>query len=557
MRRLQHIAGHIHGHEAERPLWVRIMDGAGPAAPRAGCRCTAEKWRFVCRCYQCLEHAGRVNDFDWTPELLAAPQSSASRPLLLLPVSTSSGGGGQDPATETLGGVSRLTSSDGRVIGPMSPAQHPRFSGIATFARLPHLNDLVSLQEARAGVLRVRALAGHRLLNRDSGVLGDVSDPYVVARIGGAQERTPVSNSLNPVWGCELSLPVVPQDGLLELEVMNANIDSSLGRTAVGLWSLPLSRWHRVRTPLEEGQGELEFEVRLDRSQPLVDVAVLGVPFDSGCSFRPGARFGPESVRANSRLIRPYMIALQQRPLIERQVVDAGDVAVTPFGIDLATAQILEGCREKLRLARRLVLVGGDHTLSYPAIKAVAEKFGPVVLIHFDSHLDTFPPMYGQDVWHGSPFRKCWEEGLLAKDGSTHIGIRATTYSPQDFVDSEAMGIATLTAEDVHERGVPECLEVVHRRYGLSGGAPVYLSIDIDVLDPSVAPGTGTPEFGGLLAHQLLRFVRGLQGLPIVGADVVEVAPAYDHAGITAMAAANLLLEEIALINSTMDVDGF
>jgi len=286
-------------------------------------------------------------------------------------------------------------------------------------------------------------------------------------------------------------------------------------------------------------------------------MALVGVPFDSGCSFRPGARFGPESVRANSRLIRPYMIAAQQRPLLERQVADAGDVAVSPFGISTATGQIYEHCRRTLAEARRLLVVGGDHTLSYPAIKAVKEKFGPVVLIHFDSHLDTFPPMYGQDVWHGSPFRCCWDEGLLAKDGSTHVGIRATTYSPQDFDDSDAMGIATLTAEDVHERGVLECVEVVRRRYELSGGAPVYLSIDIDVLDPSVAPGTGTPEFGGLLAHQLLRFVRGLRGLPIVGADVVEVAPAYDHAGITAMAAANLLLEEMALISSCMDADGF
>eukprot|EP00932_Pfiesteria_piscicida_P023008 SRR837773.9747.p1 GENE.SRR837773.9747~~SRR837773.9747.p1 ORF type:complete len:181 (-),score=15.54 SRR837773.9747:31-531(-) len=165
--------------------------------------------------------------------------------------------------------------------------------------------------------------------------------------------------------------------------------------------------------------------------------------------------------------------------------------------------------------------------------------------------------MYDQDVWHGSPFRKCWEEGLLAKDGSTHVGIRASTYSPKDFHDSDVMGIATLTADDVHERGVAACAEVVRKRCELSPGSPIYLSIDIDVLDPSVAPGTGTPEYGGLLAHQLLHFVRGFEGLPIVGADLVEVAPAYDHAGITAMAAANILVEQMALINSCMDKDGF
>merc|ERR1719221_1254055 len=249
---------------------------------------------------------------------------------------------------------------------------------------------------------------------------------------------------------------------------------------------------------------------------------------------------------------------MQQRPLYERQVVDAGDVPTTPFGIQRATEQIFQDCREKLQVAKRLVLMGGDHTLSYPAIKAVAEKFGPVALIHFDSHLDTFPPMYNQDIWHGSPFRLCWENGLLAKDGSTHVGIRATTYSDQDFKESDAMGITTLTAEEVHERGEQAIVDTIRKRYQQRAqGAPVYLSIDIDVLDPSVAPGTGTPEFGGLLAHQLLAFVRGLRGLPIVAADVVEVAPAYDHAGITAMAAANILYEEIALINTCMDTDGF
>lgn len=442
MRRVQHIAAHVHGGEVDSPLWARLMDSNGRPAPRGGgCRCTAEKWRYVCRCYNCLEHAGRAGDFEWTTDLMP--------PLLPKPAPRGAGLAAQalqgKDVNEELGtttlrnGMTHHTSFDGRVVGQVSPAVHPRFSGIATFARLPQLHELEA----------------HR---------------------PGSQ----------------------------------------------------------------------------------IDIAIVGVPFDSGCSYRPGARFGPEAIRSSSRLIRPYMIAAQQRPLIDRQVVDAGDVAVTPFNIAQATTQIYEGCREKLMAARRLVVIGGDHTLSYPSIKAVAEKFGPVVLVHFDSHLDTFPPMYNQDVWHGSPFRCCWDEGLLAKDGSTHVGIRATTYSVADFADSDKMGITTITAEDVHDLGVDECVKKVRSRYfDLGAGAPVYLSIDIDVLDPSVAPGTGTPEFGGLLAHQLLKFVRGLKGLPIVGADVVEVAPAYDHAGITAMAAASLVLEEIALMNSCMDVDGF
>lgn len=470
-----------------------------------------------------------------------------------------------DLALEQLDGTTRFTSTDGRIIGPTSPSVHPRYSGIATFARLPQLHEVLSKQPWSGGNLSVRVLGGHSLKNRDTGLLGDLSDPYVVVRIGGVEQRTStIKNDLDPVWSNdnEFSFTLGESDGVLELEVFNANAvmkDTTLGRASLGIWALPHGRWQHRREVLVDGTGgELEVDLCLDRHPSgAVDIAVLGVPFDSGCSFRPGARFGAEAIRANSRLIRPYMIAAQQRPLLERQVADAGDVACTPFGIQQAMDQILQGCREKLRVAKRLVLMGGDHTLSYPAIKAVAEKWGPVALIHFDSHLDTFPPMYGQDTWHGAPFRKCWEDGLFAKDGSTHVGIRATTYDYQDFVDSDEMGIATLTAEDVHERGVHACVEVVRRRYEKSGGAPVYLSIDIDVLDPSVAPGTGTPEFGGLLAHQLLAFVRGLRGLPIVAADVVEVAPAYDHAGITAMAGANILLEEIALINSCMDTDGF
>jgi len=430
---------------------------------------------------------------------------------------------------------------------------------------------LPTLQELRAtrgvdrggsGELRVRTLALRWPLGAAAPGVA-----MAVGRAGSGECRLAVSiaeASTGPAVGSsvEMVFQVAEHDGSLELELSNETSSGDavcLGRICLGLWILPFGAWMRRKEVLVGSEGvEVEFEVRLDLVQEChVDIAVLGVPFDSGCSFRPGARFGPESIRVNSRLIRPYLIEMRQRPLLERQVVDAGDVAVTPFGIDMAMAQILDACRAKLKVARRLVLMGGDHTLSYPSIKAVSEKFGPVVLIHFDSHLDTFPPMYNQDVWHGSPFRKCWEEGLLAKDGSTHIGIRASTYSSQDLLDSDAMGIATLTAEDVHEKGVDACLDVVRKRCERAAGAPVYLSIDIDVLDPSVAPGTGTPEFGGLLAHQLLKFVRGFEGLPIVGADVVEVAPAYDIAGITAMAAANLMVEEIALMNRCMDSDGF
>mmetsp|Transcript_13548 Transcript_13548/g.29666 ORF Transcript_13548/g.29666 Transcript_13548/m.29666 type:complete len:567 (+) Transcript_13548:276-1976(+) len=558
-RRLQRITAHVHGTDGE-PLWVQLMDATARPAPRfGGCRCTAEKWKFVCTCYPCLEHSGREADFEWTPELVSPPKletllataatARASTPSVSLSPQPTAGKAMPrthpslpELSTVESGGVKRLASPDGSILGPMSPAAHQRFGGIATFCRLPTVTEIVAAKPSTRAKLEVRGL---RLKEEITGRL--------TVRAGSVKSEGP-----------ETKFEVGKDDGFMYLELTGED-GQPTGVAKIGLWSFPMGTWARRSEALLSPSNEenivahVTFEVRLDRilGKDFVDIAVLGVPFDSGCSFRPGARFGAESIRANSRLIRPYLIAGQQRPLLERQVIDAGDVACTPFGVDKAMSQIYEDCKAKLEFARRLVVMGGDHTLSYPAIKAVAEKFGPVVLIHFDSHLDTFPPMYDQDVWHGSPFRKCWEENLLAKDGSTHIGIRASTYSPQDFHDSDAMGIATLTADDVHENGVEACLDVVRKRYLKSNGAPVYLSIDIDVLDPSVAPGTGTPEFGGLLAHQLLHFIRGFQGMPIVGADLVEVAPAYDHAGITAMAGANIILEELALINSCMDTDGF
>jgi len=377
----------------------------------------------------------------------------------------------------------------------------------------------------------------------------------VVGRVGDVERRTPtINNSLNPVWGAgvgaTLVLDVGERDGDLELEVLNSNVvlDTGLGKTSVGLWTFPLNCWHRRRLLLGADQGEIEFEVFLERATSQIDVVVLGVPFDSGLSFRPGARFGPDAIRASSQNVKSIMPQHGQP-----QAVDAGDVDCACRATGQVVDEIYKECGAKLGRSRRLLLLGGDHTLSYPAIKAVAEKFGPLCLVRFDAHLDAFPSRFGVDVWHGSPFQKCWEEHLLAKHGSTQIGARVSICSPKDLLDAEGVGIAALSAQDVHERGVADCVRMVRQRHALSGGAPVYLSIDIDVLDPSVAPGTGTPEFGGLLAHQLLQFVRGLKGLPIVAADVVEVVPGHDHAGITAVAAATLALEEIALMRACMD----
>jgi len=276
------------------------------------------------------------------------------------------------------------------------------------------------------------------------------------------------------------------------------------------------------------------------------DVAIVGCPFDSGCSFRTGARFGPEAIRENSRLVRPYVMKTGSQPLLDQQVADAGDIHITPFNIPDAMRQIHEGLTKIQGKADTFVIIGGDHTVAYPAVKAAYEKWGPIALIHFDAHLDTFPPQFGQDIWHGSPFRQCWKENLFAKDASTHVGIRATTWSRNDVEESTDMGIQTIYTEDVHEKGVDACVDMVRQR---AGNHPTYVSIDIDVLDPAIAPGTGTPEFGGMLAHQLLQFVRKLDGLNVISGDIVEVLPAYDHAGMTSLAASSLAVEILTLIH--------
>jgi agmatinase len=222
------------------------------------------------------------------------------------------------------------------------------------------------------------------------------------------------------------------------------------------------------------------------------------------------------------------------------QVVDAGDVACTPFGPEEAVAQIETAAEALLAGGGRLVSIGGDHTVALPLLRATAARRGPLALVHFDAHLDTWDVYFGQRFTHGSPFRRAWEEGLLSRDHSTHIGLRGPLYSSTDLVDDAGMGFAQITTDDVAERGAAAVAAQVLERVG---DAPLYVSVDIDVLDPAHAPGTGTPEAGGLTSRELLSMVRALAPARIVGADVVEVSPAYDHAEITAVAAAHVVYE--------------
>ena len=275
------------------------------------------------------------------------------------------------------------------------------------------------------------------------------------------------------------------------------------------------------------------------------DVAVVGVPFDSGTSYRPGARFGPAAVRQGSRLLRPWHPGLGVGPLTAQQVADAGDIACNPFDINEAVDQIQAGAAELLDGADHLLAIGGDHTIAFPLLRVARQRFGPVALVHFDAHLDTWQTYFGAPLTHGTPFRRAAEEGLFLDSRSLHVGIRGPVYAASDLEEDAELGFRTVTAMEIERIGVAGALSRIRERVG---DAPLYISIDIDVLDPAHAPGTGTPEAGGLTSRELLGILRGLAGAPLVGADVVEVSPAYDHAEVTAVAAAHVSFELLALM---------
>jgi agmatinase len=285
---------------------------------------------------------------------------------------------------------------------------------------------------------------------------------------------------------------------------------------------------------------------RLPRLEDVDDyqVAVVGVPFDSGVTYRPGARFGPSHIRQGSRLLRPYNPALDVAPFAGVQVVDAGDVAANPFSITEAMSQIEAGVAELSSGNRNVVVLGGDHTVALPVLRALQKQHGPIALVHFDAHLDTWDTYFDAPYTHGTPFRRAWEEGLLDAERTMHVGIRGSLYSEKDLADDAEMGFSIVHARDMDRLGADRVIEMVRERVG---DAPVYISIDIDVLDPGFAPGTGTPEAGGLTSRELLAIVRGFAGANVVAGDIVEVSPPYDHAEITAIAAANLAYEYCSL----------
>jgi agmatinase len=277
------------------------------------------------------------------------------------------------------------------------------------------------------------------------------------------------------------------------------------------------------------------------------DVAVLGVPFDTGVSYRPGARFGPAHVRESSRLLRPYNPAVDVEPFAVMQVADAGDIACNPFDIAEAIGAVERGADELVQSGARLLTIGGDHTIALPLLRVMARRHGPVAVVHFDAHLDTWDTYFGAAYTHGTPFRRASEEGLIDREASMHVGIRGPLYSPRDLVDDKSLGFAAVTCPEVEADGIAGAVERLRTRVG---DRPVYVSVDIDVLDPAHAPGTGTPEPGGLTSRELLTMLRAFGDLNLVSADIVEVSPAYDHAQLTGIAAAHVGYELVSAMAS-------
>jgi agmatinase len=292
-------------------------------------------------------------------------------------------------------------------------------------------------------------------------------------------------------------------------------------------------------TPRYGGPATFARLPRLDEVER-ADVAVVGVPFDSGVSYRPGARFGPGHIRASSKLLRPYNPVQDVEPFSTQQVADAGDIACNPFDIREAVGQIDQAAREIVGTGARLMTIGGDHTIALPLLRVMHELHGEIAVVHFDAHLDTWDTYFGAPITHGTPFRRASEEGLIDKTGSIHVGIRGPLYSPKDLTDDQVLGFQVVGCHDMDDLGWRGAVERIKARVG---SRPTYVSVDIDVLDPAFAPGTGTPEAGGLTSRELLNILRAFKDLNLVGADIVEVAPAYDHAEVTGIAAAHAAYE--------------
>lgn len=276
-----------------------------------------------------------------------------------------------------------------------------------------------------------------------------------------------------------------------------------------------------------------------------LDAAFIGIPLDIGTSLRSGTRFGPRQLRSESVMIRPYNMATGAAPFDSLSVADLGDVAINTFNL-LDTVRLIEEHYDRvLEHDVTPLTLGGDHTLTLPILRAMKKKYGKIGLVHVDAHADVNEHMFGEKIAHGTTFRRAVEEGLLDCDRVVQIGLRAQGYAAEDFDWCREQGFRVVQAEECwHQSLTPLMAEV----RGRVGGGPVYLSYDIDSIDPAWAPGTGTPEIGGLTTIQALEIIRGCRGLDLVGCDLVEVSPPYDTTGNTALLGANLLYEMLCVL---------
>ena len=271
-----------------------------------------------------------------------------------------------------------------------------------------------------------------------------------------------------------------------------------------------------------------------------LDVAIIGVPFDGGTSYRPGSRYGPREIRNQSSLIRSYSYFQRVAPFERLNVADAGDIDAPPVGIEKCYAVVEERIGATVEAGARPIVIGGDHSISLPVLRALARGRGPLGLVQFDAHIDTWDEYFGGKYFHGTPFRRAIEEGLVDGRRFIQVGIRGPMYGEDDFDFHREHGITVIDIDQLNDRGVSWAIEEIRRV--VTG--PAYMTYDIDSVDPAFAPGTGTPEVGGLTSHDAQRLVRGLAGLTLLGGDIVEVSPAYDGPGqITSVLAANLMFE--------------
>ncbi len=277
-----------------------------------------------------------------------------------------------------------------------------------------------------------------------------------------------------------------------------------------------------------------------------LDVALIGVPLDIGTSNRTGSRYGPRQIRCESVLVRPYGMSMGAAPFDSFQIADVGDVALNTYSIQASVQCIETHFTQILECGAITIAMGGDHTISLPILRSVAARHGPVAVIHVDAHADMNDQMFGETITHGTMFRRAIEEALVRPEKMFQVGLRATGYSAEDWNWARGHGVTVVPAEDCWYRSLQPLMASI--RANIGPDIPCYLSFDIDGLDPSVAPGTGTPEPGGLTSSQALEIIRGCHGLNLVGADLVEVSPPYDPSGNTALLAANLVFEMLCAL---------